>query len=538
MRFLLERAMKIGLGHSFTLPGRRPRQKGLTAGLAVCLGTAFGPAAVPGASSAATIPVGCCADTACKGTANFTLRIAINHAGDGDTVDMGSLPLACSTITLTGGEIAIPQANLTITGPSDRTVTVSGNNVGRVLYHSGTGVLTLNNFSVANGHTSGYGGCIASLGALSAYNMQIHACSAHRGGCTYSSFYTFLNHGTNVSSCNASGDAGAVLSLGNTTLNASSVSGSTAYAGAGGILAIGNIVSLHGSILDNTAGPVAGGLYAGGHVYLVQSVVRGNKAESCGGIAFSGTYATLTSSTVESNSALTGSGGGICGKTDFGGSPRTVTLNSSTVSNNNAFLTGGGVDIQGRTSSNFPTNLIVSNSTISGNAAGGSGGGIHMFYGVATIHNSTIAFNAAPTGGGLYAGRHSNNGQEFQCSIEPDSSIFAKNGGSTIGADLFFNDCALATPYSDDNVVVSSNQFLSGWITADPRLAPLAYHGGPVQTHALLPGSPAIDAGGNRDNQSTDERGTGYPRIVGAGVDVGAYERQLADDEIFYDGFN
>ena len=486
--------------------------------------------------AATTWPVGRCGDMAGKG--GDTLRIAINRAASGDTINLATLPLACSTITLVAGEIAIPQANLTIDGPTDRTVTVSGNNVGRVLYHSGTGVLTLNNFSVADGHTSGYGGCVASFGALSTYNMQVHACSAARGGCTYSASYTFLNHGTNVSSCDSSGDAGAVLSLGNTVLNASSVTGSTAYAGAGGILAIGNITTLHASILDNTAGPVAGGLYAGGHVYLVQSVVRGNKAASCGGIAFSGPYATLTSTSVESNSALTGAGGGICGTTAYGGSPRTVTLNSSTVNNNSAFLTGGGLDIKGRTSANFPTNLIVSNSTISGNTAGGSGGGIHMYYGEATVHNSTIAFNSAPTGGGMYAGRPGNSGQAYRCSLEPDSSIFAKNTGSTIGADLFFNNCPVITPFSKDNVVGLSNLIIVGWITADPRLTPLAYHGGPVQTHALLAGSPAIDHGGNRDSLSTDERGTGFARIVGAAADIGAYERQLGDDEIFYDGFN
>jgi hypothetical protein len=182
--------------------------------------------------------------------------------------------------------------------------------------------------------------------------------------------------------------------------------------------------------------------------------------------------------------------------------------------------------------------LIVLNSTISGNTAGGSGGGIHMYYGEATIHNSTIAFNSAPTGGGMYAGRPSSSGQSYRCSLEPDSSIFAKNTGSTIGADLFFNNCPLITPFSKDNVVGLSNLIIVGWITADPRLTPLAYHGGLAQTHALLPGSPAIDHGGNRDSLSTDERGTGFGRIVGAAVDIGAYERQLDDDEIFYDGFN
>src|SRR5207253_9195392 len=60
----------------------------------------------------------------------------------------------------------------------------------------------------------------------------------------------------------------------------------------------------------------------------------------------------------------------------------------------------------------------------------------------------------------------------------------------------------------------------------DPRLGPLQNNGGPTPTHALLPGSPALDAGDAFAFYYFDQRGPGYPRRVGPAVDLGAYEVQ------------
>lgn len=64
-------------------------------------------------------------------------------------------------------------------------------------------------------------------------------------------------------------------------------------------------------------------------------------------------------------------------------------------------------------------------------------------------------------------------------------------------------------------------------IVSDATIGPLADNGGPNQTHALLPGSPAIDAGGNAGCPAADQRGAPRGDNDRSFVcDIGAYERQ------------
>src|SRR5262249_13050840 len=87
------------------------------------------------------------------------------------------------------------------------------------------------------------------------------------------------------------------------------------------------------------------------------------------------------------------------------------------------------------------------------------------------------------------------------------------------------------------NSIVAGNRCcgtdLSGSYTGDhnliggnPRLGPLADNGGHTQTHALMPGSPAIDAGDNTGAPEGDQRGPGFPRVVNGTIDMGSYEVQ------------
>ena len=52
----------------------------------------------------------------------------------------------------------------------------------------------------------------------------------------------------------------------------------------------------------------------------------------------------------------------------------------------------------------------------------------------------------------------------------------------------------------------------------------LADNGGQTMTHALLPGSPAIDKGANPLGLAYDQRGAPYARVFGTAIDAGAFE--------------
>ena len=87
------------------------------------------------------------------------------------------------------------------------------------------------------------------------------------------------------------------------------------------------------------------------------------------------------------------------------------------------------------------------------------------------------------------------------------------------------------------NNLIGATDGSSGWVGSDltgtvaqplnPLLAPLANYGGPTNTMALLPDSPAINAGSNAllpAGITTDQRG--FNRIAGGTVDIGAFESQ------------
>ena len=109
------------------------------------------------------------------------------------------------------------------------------------------------------------------------------------------------------------------------------------------------------------------------------------------------------------------------------------------------------------------------------------------------------------------------------------NTIVAENTAATSGPDGF------GTFASQGNNLIGETDGSSGWVGSDltgtiaqplnPLLAPLGNYVGPTQTMALLPGSPAIDAGNNAlipPGVTTDQRD--LPRIVNGVVDIGAFE--------------
>jgi predicted outer membrane repeat protein len=138
--------------------------------------------------------------------------------------------------------------------------------------------------------------------------------------------------------------------------------------------------------------------------------------------------------------------------------------------------------------------------------------------------DSTLSGNSATYGGGIYAGAAAltNSIVAGNSGITPDLQISA--GSVTAAYSLIGNNngtslAAAPTPDASGNLIGTATSPI------DPLLDLLANNGGPTQTHALLPGSPAIDRG-TAAGQSFDQRGPGFPRSVGLGTDIGAFEVQ------------
>jgi hypothetical protein len=270
-------------------------------------------------------------------------------------------------------------------------------------------------------------------------------------------------------------------------------------------------------------GNAAGRVFYISGVTLAGLTITNGKAPGGGGGIYTGGTVIVSNCMVTGNSAP-GGGGGIY-NSGYGGSG-TVRIVNSTLTGNSAGGSGGGIYNDGYGGS--PT-LTVSASTLSSNSAGGNGGGIFNsgYGGSATVQivNSTLSGNSAGSGGGIY-----NNAGGGSASVEIGSSILkAGASGGTIAGTVSSDGYNLASD--------SGGGFLTGTadrINTDPKLGPLQDNGGPTFTHALLPGSPAIDKGKNLTGSATDQRG--LPRTIdglcianasgGDGTDIGAFEVQ------------
>jgi CSLREA domain-containing protein len=278
---------------------------------------------------------------------------------------------------------------------------------------------------------------------------------------------------------------------------------------------------------------VGGGIYNqnGANVNVTDSTITGNFAVLGGGIANSSTGTlTITNSTISNNSAGTAAG---C----YNGQGVLNVIDSTF--NNNVAGSGGGGSGNGGAILTGPNALNVINSTLHNNTAFGGGGGIHNggIGGTITITNSTITQNFAVANGG--GGINNSNGATIKVlntivadnvsSLGPDLLGTFVSLGHNLVTDFFFSTgFTLGTNNPNGDLVGAS------FARVFPTLGPLQNNGGPTQTRALLPGSPAIDAGDNcvvlasgsggclPAALTTDQRGV--TRQANSTVDIGAFE--------------
>lgn len=466
-----------------------------------------------------------------------SLRQALLDAAPGDTIDFAA---SLSGATIRAGHLGVGlllSKNVVIDGSAlPARVSISGDSDGdgvgdvRVIFVDENVSATLKNLVIARGRTPGTGAGILNGGTLTLENCEVSqsTSTADNGGGIYS--YGPMTVTGSVVSGNKAGQVGGGIYVAGTdvTLTNTTVSGNNGPAGGGGIfvapIATGTLTVVGGSISDNTT------------------------LQEGGGILNQGLAANLSGTLVSGNASTTSSGGGLAGS---------FVIDSSVISNNTAAMNAGGIY------ADTLANVSVRNSTLAGNQAGPNsyGGAIlNRSLATTTLVNTTLSGNSGGYGGAIY---NQNNGVISMASVTMANNQSPNSGGigglANVGVVHFVNtliagstngDCAALGPGSfptrSGNLVQEGTCFASSAFLS-VMLGPLADNGGPTQTHALLPGSPAIDYGDNSycdDNpgaNNLDQRGVTRPidgdGIPGAVCDTGAFELVVQTGPIFASGF-
>lgn len=478
------------------------------------------------ASPKATITV-----TNCNDSGGGSLRAAVGFAASGDVVDLSGLN--CN-ITL-ASSIVTSVDNLTLKGNPEKKYGISGNNQIRPFVHNGTGTLVLDGLTVRNGRVTSSsstsptrGGCIVSNGSVELTNQaQVKYCQA-------------LNTATSGSPVV---QGGAIFAAESVILSdGGRVSGSTARsargnAEGGGIHA--PFVQMSGGLIENNTAQITGDgtVASGGGIHADSvigkySIVRKNKAVVAG-----------------SATALRAMGGGIRLEGENASTIKYSTLNDNAIQGSGAIFAGGAaISLASSTASGNALDLKLS--TIANNQTDNSvkyGGALSLGQN-AVIRSSTISGNTEKNA----------NDEKYGAGITLDqgvtltmtSSIIAGNHliNSTSGTSMM-SDLGVREPDSGTATVVGTRNFRnwihSGitWPTGNfgglesVRLGSLADNGGLTQTMMPNPDSPVIDKGGIEGlSGSYDQRGEGFPRVIGTQADIGSVEWKL-NPEIFADGF-
>lgn len=438
----------------------------------------------------------------------YTLTVVGSREDFGATGDLDINNVGVSIVNASGGLVVIDgngtdrvfdvgplaPAQLSLSGLTIQHGVAAPDNAGGIRVPNTSQLILANIVMQANSDTA-----LQNIGRAILSNVTFSNNTGGVGGAIQNAGTMTIDTGTFTgNSATMSGGAIIISGLSSVVMNRVSMSGNNAAAGNGGAIQSFGILQLSESTIDgNAAGGSGGGLAGLGTV--TNTLISNNQAGLDGG-GIHGDDIGLTNVTVANNRAAR-HGGGISANGQFA-----IQLNAVTVSGNLATSgSGGGIFAA--------TDVLVSNSTISGNAAPvGQGGGIFNQRN-STLTNVTLSGNSASTGTG---GAISNN-----LSLSIMNTIVANSpvGGNCAGAvgvssqgDNLSSDgtCGLGGPGDRSNLA--------------PLLGPLSNNGGFTETHALLPGSPAINAVTHNacPPPGTDQRG--FVRPAGPACDIGAFE--------------
>jgi hypothetical protein len=408
----------------------------------------------------------------------------------------------------------------------DKDITLSGGWDSVFTQHTGTSTLDGYNYFETIIVRSGIAAVIENVTIQNGYSVTRH----YGGGVINDGTLTLRN---SVLTSNYGYDGGGgIYNTGNLSLDHVTFNSNQALWGAGG--AVYNTGTMTGSSIafDNNKG---GAIRNTGTATLTDVTATQNNSGFGGAISNEGTL-TLHRAILTANSAVNGSAGAIMN----GG---VLTMNNCAVTGSTTYDAGGGIYNNGT--------LTLNNSTVSGNLSNSFnalGGGIYNSSGQVILNNCTLSENKTSHGGGIY-----NDSGSVIMSSSTIVNNEARSGGGVksasgsvtlrntlIGQNLATNDgsdCTGTITSAGYNLIqeISGCGFASstGDLTAvDPSIGPLRNHGGSTETHSLLPGSPAIDAGnpaGCTDHNGnlliTDQRGVGR---MGR-CDIGAYEFATSD---------
>ncbi len=445
--------------------------------------------------------------TVCASGCDFTaVQTAVDAAGDGDTI-----VLADETFV----ENVFIDKSITLTG--EEGTVLDGNGAGGVITITAGVTVEIQALLVTNGR-SDFGGGIENLGTLLLDGVVISGNLATLEGGGIDNFGGHLTVVNSLIQGNIAHSGGGISSDTVFTLSDSLITQNRATEAGGGLYNYEQGYILNSSLVENmvTGQGSGGGIYNEGNLLLAGTLLQDNSTFFGGGI-FNGYQLTMNHSDVVANAAVYGAGvyndnSAVFSQTSFlsntaslngGGlfNQDVITLSLSTLATNFAAAAGGGIFNNG--------NFYLTNSTLSRNLAG-DGGGLYNS-GHITSNNVTVADNFALVGGGVFNNAGLVVLQNTLLNHPPDSHNCAgliMSIGHNLSSD---GSCGLTAVGDLNNIPL--------------QIGPLRPNGGPTQTHALLPNSPAINAGDPASCEPIDQRG--LPRPIGLRCDSGAYETQV-----------